>query len=140
MANYMSSCRSNYFKIGRPKEFMDWVSKLPDVVWEAKVSPDSPNDMYGMIYVSNPDGAGWPTWFYDDEDDEQELDFFYEVSQFLAPGEVAVFQEVGAEKLRYLFGQSIAVNDKGEILTVSINDIFEKVNSEWGVSPTDCSY
>jgi len=140
MANYMSACRSNYFKIGRPKEFMEWIGTFPDVVFEQTESPDSLNDLYGMVYVDNPDGAGWPTWRFTDDGEEEEVDFFYELSQFLAPGEVAIFQEVGAEKLRYLFGQSIAVNHKGEILTVDLNEIIYKVESEWGVSPTACTY
>jgi hypothetical protein len=119
---------------------MEWINAIPDVEFGDRTSPDSPNDLYGMVYVNNSDGAGWPTWAFDEDDEEYEFDFFHEISQFLAPGEVAIFQEVGAEKLRYLFGQSIAVNHKGEILSVDLNDIVDKVKSEWGVSPTACSY
>lgn len=141
MANYMSSCRSNFFKIGRPIEFMEWIQQFPDLVFDDKAaSPDSPQDMYGMLYVDNSDGASWPAWRWDEDDNEIEVDFFHEFSEFLAPGEVAIFQEVGAEKLRYLVGYSVAVNDKGEILTLNMNDIESMVQEEWGVTPTPCTY
>lgn len=142
MANYQSACRSNYFKVGRPKEFMDWISSLPDVEFQAQ-NPDSP-DLIGMVYGVNPDGAGWPTWREIEDEDgdyyEQEIDFFDELSQFLAPGEVAVFQEVGSEKLRYLYGQAVAVNHKGEQLSISLDNIYEQVEREWNATPSACSY
>lgn len=134
MANYYAAARSNYFKIGRPKEFMEWIKDMPDVVFEPREKQSDPQDLVGMVYVDNPDGAGWPSWRYDEETgDEEEIDFFYDLAQFLAPGEVAVFMETGAEKLRYLCGYACAVNDKGEYLEVNINDIYTKVSDEWGI-------
>ena len=135
MANYYCAARSNYFKIGRPKDFMEWISNIPDVVFETKEKQtNDPKDLVGMVYADNTDGAGWPTYRYDTEtDEEEEIDFFFELSQFLAPGEVAVFMETGAEKLRYLTGYACAVNDKGQYLDVNINDIYQKIADEWGI-------
>jgi hypothetical protein len=144
VANYMSTCRTNYFKVGRPKEFMEWLETVPDVIWEEK-NPDNP-DMVGMLYVENPDGAGWPSWRYppndtDELEDDIEFDIFEEIPQFLAPNEVAIFMEVGAEKLRYLHGQSIAVHSSGQMLEINLNDIYKLVNKEWPDSaPSECSY
>lgn len=140
MANYMSSCRSNYFKIGRPLEFMEWIGQFPDVVFEERRGPDSPQDMYGMVYVDNPDGAGWPCWRFDEDDNEIEVDFFQDFAEFLAPDEVAVFMEVGAEKLRYLYGVAIAVHSNGETISVSLTDIMDKCFDQWAIQPTDCTY
>lgn len=144
VANYMSSCRSNYFKVGRPREFQEWLSVIPDIRWEAKESPDSPNDMYGMLYVDNPDGGGWPCWMYGEDengdDTEIEIDIYEELAEFLAPGEVAVLQEVGAEKLRYLYGQAVAIRWDGEIMSININDIFDKIAEDWNLQPSTCDY
>ena len=146
MANYISACRSNYFKIGKPKEFLEWLAQVPDVEWSQKESPDSPSDMYGCLIGNNPDGAGWPSWIYteneDGEEEERELDFFLEVSEFLAPGEIAVFEEVGSEKLRYLYGQAIAVRSDGEIISISLFDIYDRVKQEWPEwnEPTQAAY
>jgi hypothetical protein len=41
------------------------------------------------------------------------LDLFGEVAGHLVEGSVAVFIEVGAEKLRYLTGWAVAVNSSG---------------------------
>ena len=143
MANYESACRTNYFKIGRPKEFMKWIETVPDVVWQEK-NPDNP-DMIGMLYVDSLDGTSWPSWRYiedeNGEDDETEFEIFEEIAEFLAPGEVAIFMEVGAEKLRYLYGQSVAVHSSGQILDISLNDIYKLVHEEWpDATPSDCSY
>lgn len=40
---------------------------------------------------------------------------------------MAVLEEVGAEKLRYLIGQALAVNHRGETISVSIDDIYKKI-------------
>lgn len=139
MANYYSTCRSNYFKIGRPKDFLEWVESMPDLVFSSKdKQTEDPKDLVGMVYVDNPDGAGWPTYRYmkyeeGEYDDEVDIDFFQELSEFLAPGEVAIFMEVGAEKLRYLSGYACAVNSDGDFLQVTLNDIYDKVRQEWGV-------
>lgn len=134
MANYNCACRSSYFKIGRPKEFLEWLSTMPDLAYSVKEqqTPD-PKDFVVMIYVENSDQAGWPCSRYEDEnaEDEIEIDFVQELSEFLAPGEVAIFMEVGNEKLRYLYGNACAVNDKGECLIVNLHDIYERVKTEW---------
>lgn len=48
------------------------------------------------------------------------------VAAHLVDGDVAVFLEVGAEKMRYLGGIAYAVNSQGESRTVSLEDIYEQ--------------
>jgi len=67
-------------------------------------------------------------------------DFVKELSTHLEDGWIAIMMEVGAEKLRYLTGLSFAVNSKGDVERVSIDDIYEKVWKRlWG-EWTRCEY
>jgi hypothetical protein len=58
----------------------------------------------------------------------------------LAPGEVCIFQQVGAEKLRYLSGWAVAVNGAGERLQISIDDIYTLVRERWSLKPSEAKY
>lgn len=51
------------------------------------------------------------------------------VARHLIDGDVAVFQEVGSEKMRYVGGVSVAVNSKGETVRVDLDDIYEKAKA-----------
>ena len=134
MANYYSSCRSNYFRVSQPAKFIEWVHRTPYLMYEEKTRSAEENDMVVMIYVEDPDGGGWPSWAWDEENDEEyEIDITEELSQFICDDDVAILFEVGAEKLRYLTGYATAVNSKGETLHVNICDIYDVVKSNWGL-------
>ncbi|MHB8409563.1 MAG: hypothetical protein ACYDHY_15975 [Acidiferrobacterales bacterium] len=80
-----------------------------------------------VLLGDNADGAGWPCWRTNGNADEaEEFDLPAFVSQHLAKDEVAIFMEVGAEKLRYLVGYAVAINDKGKRKTVSLGDIYKQ--------------
>lgn len=118
MANYICSARSNYFKVKDVEIFKNDVGMFPVSVHEKAGT--------FCITCEDPDGGGWPSHWYDDETGEfQEVDFFAEVSKHLAVGEVAVFMEVGAEKLRYLVGQAVAINSRGEQRWVNLESIYD---------------
>ena len=52
-----------------------------------------------------------------------------------------VLQEVGNEKLRYLHGQSRAINNKGEEISISIHDIYKEASEALlGEHMTEVSY
>lgn len=73
--------------------------------------------------------------------EERELDWARELSPHLAEGEVAVLQEVGADKLKYLFGGAIAVNHRGEELRPDIDDIYRVVmDAGWAENVTEAAY
>ena len=84
-------------------------------------------------------GEGWPSsrYIFDEESgeeiDDEEFDIIDAVADHLLDGEVAVFQEVGAEKLRYVSGWSIAINSEGERLSVDLDEIYQKIEAAgWG--------
>lgn len=119
MANYIASCRTNRFRVKDPEAFKTAMASIHDVEVEG-------DDGVFLLIGSNDDGAGWPCSQYDeDKDEDVELDFFALVAPHLEDGEVAIFMEVGAEKLRYLIGYAIAVNNKGEKLVVALDDIYK---------------
>jgi len=118
MANYYANCRTNYFKVKDDDAFMEEIGKVPGL--------DICNEAKGFCLLGDdPDGAGWPAYLYDDETgDDYEVDITEIVSRHLANGEVAIFMESGAEKLRYITGCAIAVNNKGEYRIVELGDIY----------------
>lgn len=79
---------------------------------------------------------------YDEQSgEEREVDLVAEISSHLADGEVAILQEVGAEKLRYLTGYSIAVNSLGQTFSVDIDDIYQKVrDAGWSSTPSTVAF
>ena len=135
MANYYASCRSNYFAVKDEAAFREWANTMPDIEMHF-------NSEKFCLLGDNADGAGWPSYRYVEEGENDELDLEGELSQHLAEGEVAVLMEVGAEKLRYLVGYATAVSWTGETTTVSLDDIYERaVDRFTGCNPiSDCSY
>lgn len=135
MANYVGSARSNYFRVRDAAVFLDWVETLPGVV-----ASREDQDRF-VLLVENGDDGGWPNWRYDDEGEDEEINLYAELAGHLSEGEVAVLQEVGAEKLRYLVGHAVAVDHRGEKLAVSIDDIYEKVHEAgWGPDVSTATY
>lgn len=138
MANYVGSVRSNYFRVRDETAFLNWVETLPSVV--ARREDDDPERF--TLLVEDGDDGGWPGWRFDElGEDEGEIDLHAELAGHLAEGEVAVLEEVGAEKLRYLVGYAVAVNHRGEKLAVSLDDIYEKVRAAgWGPDVSTATY
>ena len=52
-------------------------------------------------------------------------DIMLEIAGILMDGEVFIVQEVGAEKMRYLGGWAVAINNKEEYVRVTIDDIYK---------------
>jgi hypothetical protein len=138
VANYYARARSNRFRVKSPGEFEDWVNNLPNVVFER----EQQENMY-VIYVNCPDGGGWPcSRWLEDSEEEEDIDLERELGGFLFEGQVAILEEVGHEKLRYLHGSSVAVNHLGETVSINLNDIFQKVAEQWpdAEPPTEATY
>lgn len=121
MANYIASCRTNSFSVKDEAKFREWADQ-----YDISISVENDGDNKFCILGEDPDGAGWPSYRYNEETEEYEnIDFFAEIAPHLAEGEVAVFMEAGAEKLRYVAGYAVAVAWTGESKTVSLNDIYD---------------
>lgn len=145
MANVESSARSNFFKVKDDEQFLNWVGEFGNI--EAHYED-------GKFVLLEAHGEGWPfTRDYEEpiehetEDGrkitlyDEEIDFADELSEHLAEGEVAVLEEAGHEKLRYVFGHAVAVNHKGEQLHVDLTDIYEKVKEAgWSDHVTEAAY
>lgn len=130
MANYIASARSNKFRV---KDIAALQAAMPD---DVEVYTESIPDRQVCLLVNNSDGAGWPSAIYDEATDDW-IDFDIEttVAPHLEDGEWCVIKEVGAEKLRYLIGYATAFNNKGEMYTISLDDIFKELPE--GVSTCD---
>jgi hypothetical protein len=128
MANWIGSARSNYVRVKDREMFLAWAESLPEV--EVVEHEDS----FALLAISD-DGA-WPSWRDPDDPHEEGVDLAAEMATHLAEGEVFIFQEVGAEKLRYLSGWATAVNAAGETLHVSIDDIYTLVRERWNRIPS----
>ena len=133
MANYTAAARSNYFQV---KDIQAFQENLPgDIVVNVK---DAETNIVSM-FVASPDGEGWPAYIYDAEKDEYfDWDIVEAVAPHLTDDQWCVIQEIGSEKLRYLVGYSKAFNNKGDVYTVDINDIYEEIISEGTATP--CEY
>ena len=138
MATYMAVARSNYFT----------VKDLPAFVGEATryglcvKHPTSDDQQHQGLVMIHPEDGGWPGFIWDEEDaDGNPLDFDAAawVATHLIEGSVAVLQEVGFEKLRYLVGYAVAVNSAGETRRVSLDDLGEQAQ-ELGRQVTEVSY
>ncbi len=123
MANYIAQWRSNHFCVKDTDAFEKEMSGIPGVYAEKEE-----DGRFVLSCSSDDDTGSMPQYRYGnkDEDEEEEIDFPAIIASHLLNGEVAILMEVGYEKLRYLVGEAIAVNSKGETRHVSLNDIYER--------------
>jgi hypothetical protein len=134
MANWYGSARSNYVRVKDVEAFNAWVATLPGVELVEK------EGKFALLAGRDNDTGGWPSFRSASNDEDEEIDLAAEIAAHLAPGEVFVYCECGAEKLRYLTGWATAVKDTGEMLRVSIDDIYSLVEERWNCTPTTATY
>lgn len=119
MANWCGTSRSNYFKVKDEVAFKAWAESCYLTVYE---------DSDGAFMI-HPEGEdGWPSRTSEDS----YLDLFAELPAHLAENQVAVLMEVGAEKLRYVTGNAVAVSWTGEVVQVNLEDIYKLAQDEFG--------
>lgn len=118
MANYVGRARTNYFAVKNAVAFKEEFEQLDLEVIDHK---EGDTTLYGLM--SNSDNGGWPSDRYDEAADEYEpLDLPAMVAAHLVDGHVAVFLEIGWEKMRYLVGQAFAVNAAGTVVSLNLED------------------
>lgn len=144
MADYSATARTNHFLVKDVAAFKADLDKfgITAASWdEAKrgaefvVDEDENNKPQGAIALFS-----FGTWPSLDEasvierlnidDEEIEVPEGHEgihelVAAHLVEGEVAIFMEVGFEKMRYLGGIAVAVNSAGETRRVDLDNIYE---------------
>ena len=131
MANWYGTSRSNYFNVKDEGTFREWAERRDLEVLE------DPSGLFGVAPSSMSEDGSWPSY---DCDDDCEIDFQAELIEHLAEGQVAIIMTIGAEKLRYLTGYSVALAWDGRRISVDIADIYDKVEVEFGVTPTVAEY
>jgi hypothetical protein len=136
MANWQGAARTNYFFVKNEKQFKAWADNPPNMEIGEK-------DGRFMLMSTCPDTGAFTQYVYDDETGHEYDVDLTEIAQFLEDGQVAIFMEAGAEKLRCITGWAMAVSWDGRVENVSIDDIYEKAANAFGVnrsSITACSY
>lgn len=132
MANWYGTARSNYFKVKDAEAFKVWAAQFDAIeLWDDERG-------FGL---GDTDEGYWPSSVYNDETGEdRDIDFVHELSEHLTEDSVAVLMSAGAEKLRYITGYAVAVNHKGELVEVSLDDIYELATAKFGITPTSATY
>lgn len=137
MATYYATARSNYFQVKDIKAFQDAMDEHNVEVWVQEPTESTEPVLVG---VTPEDSDGWPSVVFNEITQEcEDVDFFSLVASHLVEGSVAIFMEVGAEKLRYVLGYAHAINSAGQSVNVSLNDIYTAAKT-LGTSITDASY
>lgn len=134
MADYIAQTRSNYFKVKDEQSFREFCLQYSLEVIEQKSEEESNVTLFGfMLDGSIPTGLLVECEWVD-------ADFLKDLSDELAFGQVAVVMEVGTEKMRYLNGYAVAVNHRGRIVEVSLNQIYLLAKKKFKVEPTTAEY
>ena len=142
MANYYPSAHTNHFAVRDESAFRAFAAQFPDVeivsstVGDRRtllpshgLAPELPENLplFGLLFSQD---VGIPTEVLNpDTDTWEDLDFPDALSTHVAPGWVAELREVGAEKLRYLVGYSIAVNSDGRRVDINLDNLSAKVSA-----------
>jgi hypothetical protein len=140
MANYVAYARTNYFTV---KDINALKRDLSDYGIEAQsweeaqrnadfILDDSASNgsialfSYGSWPMIDEDSVAYRLGIPDDEDPHVSHDSVMSlVADHLTKESVAVFIEVGFEKMRYLVGTAVAINSKGETRVIDLDDIYD---------------
>jgi hypothetical protein len=134
MANWYGAARTNYFRVKDEAAFKAWLDTVPDVGAE----PGTEERGGKFCLLANGEYGDFPGERFDEDDfDSTPFDIVAELAAHLAEGEVAVFMQAGAEKLRYISGFAIAVNAAGERVELVLDDIYEIAEKRFGVTKVD---
>ena len=135
MANYYGVGRTNYFRVKDDDAFTKAMAELP-VEHHTKVVD---GDTFHTVLDDNPNGGGWITLMWDEDDNEVEIYMPEIIAPHLRDGEVAIVVESGHEKHRYCVGWAIAFNNKGEERRIDLDDI-TTLAAELGNGSTEPAY
>ncbi|SHV17465.1 Uncharacterised protein [Mycobacteroides abscessus subsp. abscessus] len=131
MANYYGAGRSNYFKVKSVEALQEALDGAPV---EVLPSSDVPGEV--CILATDDDGGGhWShvIWAEKPDEEDREVDVPELIAEHLEEGQVAIFVHIGAEKLRYLCGYSLAVYSDGRKVRVDLDDVYARASAEFGV-------
>lgn len=137
MADYQGKARSNYFLLRDAAARSALADFAAATDMELITTDDNP--LRAGLISNSPNGS-WPSSITVEESEETiDVEVPAHVSQWLAEGSVAIFMEIGAEKMRYLSGYAVAINSRGEEHAVSLSDIYERA-AHLGSDVTQAAY
>jgi hypothetical protein len=134
MANYYETARTNYFLVKDAEAFKKECSFIGD---SEVVTQERDGKTYFGILGSQE--YGFPVWLRDENEDEIEIDWEEFFKRHLADDEVAIVMGAGSEKIRYVNGWAVAYNNKGEAVSINLDDIYDKAKT-LGSNITHASY
>lgn len=126
MATFTGLGRTNYFRVrdtGRLEELLSGSG--------ITVEHEAVGD---RVVLLDAEGSDWT--IYSDDDDYEGTWLPDVIAEHLAPGETAIFQSIGNEKLRFLSGYAVAVSASGEQVQIALDDIYDQAAARFGV-PAD---
>ncbi len=152
MADLMLECRSNHFHVKDPRKFMEFMKGFPytdfleptpfdegthELVEIRNDTDPGPERVPCEPFVLSFGESGMPGYRIETNDEDEEVEvqveFLEELAKYLVPGEVAVVQQAGFEGQRYVVGDAWAVNSDGNIVYITIDDIYKKAAKEFGI-------
>lgn len=124
--NWFGTSRSNFFAVADAAAFTQAMASFD-------VHPEW-NDQGHVALVATTDQGDWPQ-LYDADEEPIDDGFWSAVAPHLADGAVAVFQTVGGEG-DHMTGYAAAVDKTGEVVEISIDDIFTIAQQRFGIAPS----
>ena len=118
MSDWYGKARSNYFRVKDELKFTKWLGSMEESPGELNVDKDKEGR---LCIICSTFFGGWPQF----DSDGEPIDFAALLAPHLEENSIAVLQEIGAEKMRYLTGTAVALNAKGVTREVSICDIYK---------------
>lgn len=134
MSNWYGTARSNYILVKDYDAFKEALEPWPIKVYRG----DAVTNVVCLVSEEQ-DSGGWPsmTWGPDPGDPDMETEIEFDPAKLICPhmveGQVLVMMEAGAEKARYVTGNAVAYNHKGEHVQVNLVDIYDKAAAAFGV-------
>lgn len=138
MANYYCTARTNYFRVKDADAFNKWIEQFSGV----ETIVHKTQGTVGVLFDDGVPNCRWETEKDTDgneHDVDVEVDFMDELAEHLADNEVAILQEAGAEKLRFINGYAVAINNKKETKQINLDDIYA-LAKELGSNITKAEY
>jgi len=130
MANYYCTARTNYFHVKNVDLFNKWIEQFSEIEVVKKMI--GLENGFGLLF-----DEAIPTTALRDKKNEAgeveevdvDIDFMDELADHLADDEVAIYMEAGAEKRRFVIGYAVAINNKKESESISLDDIYAKAKT-----------
>lgn len=129
MAEFKGMARTNFFRVRRRKwdAFAAWAKRM-----ELEVCKNNTDRTGRSVCLLAHSGDGWPCFDPGAMTDQMETTTFSEqIWEFLEPGHVAIMVEAGHEKMTFVGGHAVAVDHKGNEVSLQLSDIEDMARKKW---------